>query len=205
MSHLVLVCGCDSSSREGTVESRCTCPCLTVEVNRTDRSTRAVGPSPPFQRPSSASTKRLPLRQARQLTTTSLLPAVNHTHVSGNMAAAIKALNARIRANPVSDYFCSTRESNNTRRYGARAGRTTAIACDEDEQSTDPMANTALTRRLLGPSLQLRHPNRSSNGHPKRPRNVNPPPHPNPKPTPTTTITPQTNHAPALTPVSQAP
>jgi hypothetical protein len=27
------------------------------------------------------------------------------------MAAAIKALNARIRANPVLDYFCSTRES----------------------------------------------------------------------------------------------
>ncbi|KAK5164137.1 uncharacterized protein LTR77_010228 [Saxophila tyrrhenica] len=27
------------------------------------------------------------------------------------MAAAIKALNARIRANPVTDYFCSTRES----------------------------------------------------------------------------------------------
>lgn len=27
------------------------------------------------------------------------------------MAAAIKALNARIRANPVSDYLCSTRES----------------------------------------------------------------------------------------------
>jgi len=26
------------------------------------------------------------------------------------MAAAIKALNARIRANPVADYFCSTRE-----------------------------------------------------------------------------------------------
>jgi hypothetical protein len=26
------------------------------------------------------------------------------------MAAAIKALNARIRANPVTDYFCSTRE-----------------------------------------------------------------------------------------------
>ena len=26
------------------------------------------------------------------------------------MAAAIKALNARIRANPVSDYLCSTRE-----------------------------------------------------------------------------------------------
>lgn len=30
------------------------------------------------------------------------------------MAAAIKALNARIRANPVSDYFCSTREPNPT-------------------------------------------------------------------------------------------
>lgn len=27
------------------------------------------------------------------------------------MAAAIKALNARIRSNPVTDYFCSTRES----------------------------------------------------------------------------------------------
>jgi hypothetical protein len=27
------------------------------------------------------------------------------------MAAAIKAINARIRANPVLDYFCSTRES----------------------------------------------------------------------------------------------
>ena len=27
------------------------------------------------------------------------------------MAAAIKALNARIRANPVTDYLCSTRES----------------------------------------------------------------------------------------------
>jgi hypothetical protein len=26
------------------------------------------------------------------------------------MAAAIKALNAKIRSNPVSDYFCSTRE-----------------------------------------------------------------------------------------------
>jgi hypothetical protein len=27
------------------------------------------------------------------------------------MAAAIKALNAKIRSNPVSDYFCSTRTS----------------------------------------------------------------------------------------------
>jgi hypothetical protein len=27
------------------------------------------------------------------------------------MAAAIKAINARIRANPVTDYICSTRES----------------------------------------------------------------------------------------------
>lgn len=36
-----------------------------------------------------------------------------NTHVENRatMAAAIKALNARIRANPVSDYFCSTRES----------------------------------------------------------------------------------------------
>jgi hypothetical protein len=30
------------------------------------------------------------------------------------MAAAIKAINARIRANPVADYLCSTRESTPT-------------------------------------------------------------------------------------------
>ena len=30
------------------------------------------------------------------------------------MAAAIKALNARIRANPVADYFCSTRTSDHS-------------------------------------------------------------------------------------------
>lgn len=35
-------------------------------------------------------------------------PVQQHSHIK--MAAAIKALNARIRANPVSDYLCSTRE-----------------------------------------------------------------------------------------------
>jgi hypothetical protein len=40
------------------------------------------------------------------------------------MAAAIKAINARIRANPVLDYFCSTRES-----YPDCATSTTSL-CD---------------------------------------------------------------------------
>ena len=35
-------------------------------------------------------------------------PEQSHTAVD-TMAAAIKALNAKIRANPVADYFCSTR------------------------------------------------------------------------------------------------
>lgn len=39
------------------------------------------------------------------------------------MAAAIKALNARIRANPVTDYLCSTRES-----YIGQEGVTVAMA-----------------------------------------------------------------------------
>ena len=58
-----------------------------------------------------------PANQSRHLTrtaaTTSLYtptpyPEQSHTDVD-TMAAAIKALNAKIRANPVADYFCSTR------------------------------------------------------------------------------------------------
>jgi hypothetical protein len=39
------------------------------------------------------------------------------------MAAAIKALNARIRANPVTDYFCSTRECDPAMRSGGEETR----------------------------------------------------------------------------------
>lgn len=49
------------------------------------------------------------------------------------MAAAVKALNARIRANPVTDYFCSTRESCHPART---RGRTTGCnALDNNECS----------------------------------------------------------------------
>jgi len=42
------------------------------------------------------------------------LSPVTNFKFTTNMAAAIKALNAKIRANPVADYFCSTRKRNQT-------------------------------------------------------------------------------------------
>ena len=60
------------------------------------------------------------------------------------MAAAIKALNARIRANPVTDYFCSTRECYSSPRLldpgGKRRARkqgTGARQCDFASQECE--------------------------------------------------------------------
>ncbi|KAK4952001.1 hypothetical protein LTR10_009921 [Elasticomyces elasticus] len=81
------------------------------------------------------------------------------------MAAAIKALNTRIRANPVSDYFCSTRESNQGKLELESAEHEQGVG----EESILIVWNA---RRLLGPGVELRYPNRSSNGHTKGPGNL---------------------------------
>ena len=67
------------------------------------------------------------------------------------MAAALSALNAKIRSQPVLNYVCSTRMSLNA----LTASKTQEIS--------------VLTfTRFLGPSLQFRYTDRSGHGRPKR-------------------------------------
>ncbi|KAK3650288.1 hypothetical protein LTR22_012615 [Elasticomyces elasticus] len=80
------------------------------------------------------------------------------------MAAAIKALNTRIRANPVSDYFCSTRESNQ--------GKLKLESAEHERMGKAHILIGWNARRLLGPGVELRYPNRGSNGHTKGPGNL---------------------------------
>jgi len=87
------------------------------------------------------------------------------------MAAAIKALNAKIRSNPYTDYLCSTRESPfENEMLPLRRAWT-------DMRSTVAHhSNRILTRmplyRLLGSRIQLWYPSRCRHGHTKGPRNV---------------------------------
>ena len=76
------------------------------------------------------------------------------------MAAALSALNAKIRSQPVLNYVCSTRTS--------KSGH----LADTAPNSTDHRLTMSTPYRFLGPSLQLRHPDRSRNGHAERSRNV---------------------------------
>lgn len=85
------------------------------------------------------------------------------------MAAAISALNAKIRSQPVLNYICSTRTSK-----PLPITPTTPLSTSDDDQLTKPPPPPIY--RFLGPSLQLRHPHRSRNGHPERSRNVCSPP-----------------------------
>lgn len=70
------------------------------------------------------------------------------------MAAAIKALNAKIRANPVLDYVCSTREFsyNSFPAYTARISthsKTSRAAPTSRLQSCDEERRTELTRLMI--------------------------------------------------------
>ena len=76
------------------------------------------------------------------------------------MAAAISALNAKIRSQPILNYVCSTRTS-------------------DPHHNTTLRSSTIITRlhslsdyRFLGPSLKLRHTHRRRHGHAERSRNV---------------------------------
>ncbi|KAK0347247.1 hypothetical protein LTR91_025456 [Friedmanniomyces endolithicus] len=60
------------------------------------------------------------------------------------MAAAIKALNARIRANPVSDYFCSTHF------WGPASNFGIPIAAVMDTQKDPEIISGPMTAALLG-------------------------------------------------------
>lgn len=105
--------------------------------------------------------------------TPEVLIRCDRTHLSSSsllvtptMAAAISALNAKIRSQPVLNYVCSTRTSN-----------TPPSALPETLQSYKTNKLPSSTR-LLGPSLQLRHPHRRRHGHAERSRNVPAPPIP---------------------------
>lgn len=69
------------------------------------------------------------------------------------MAALIKAANARIRSNPVTDYFCSTRK--------LRQRLTTAT---EVTGALAPEAGANGPTRFLGASIELRRPDRGGFG-----------------------------------------
>ena len=57
------------------------------------------------------------------------------------MAAAIKAINARIRANPVTDYFCSTRKSLSSRHGYSRCIEYSSVVTDHIIDFWGPASN----------------------------------------------------------------
>ena len=86
------------------------------------------------------------------------------------MAAALSALNAKIRSQPVLNYVCSTRTSK------IQPNQLPILLFNPNpyHRLTDLLTHILPTLcRFLGPSLQLRHPHRRRNGHAERSRYVN--------------------------------
>jgi hypothetical protein len=99
---------------------------------------------------------------------------------SVKMAAAIKAINAKIRSNKVLDYFCSTREFSQFRIPAQLVGTSTVSAClaehvaaihaairfEESEENRQDEADSIC--RFLGPSIEFWYPDCGSDGYTER-------------------------------------
>lgn len=121
------------------------------------------------------------------------LPSLPQSPV--NMAAAIKAINAKIRSNKVLDYVCSTRKCNPKPCHGSLLDRDRPVsglasvvqrgimihglllwlplvlimASLKQFPNERTMNNLTYLTRFLGPRLQLRYPRCCRDGHPEGP------------------------------------
>lgn len=107
------------------------------------------------------------------------------TPLTRNMAAAIKAINAKIRSNKVADYVCSTRKLHCSFVLASQACSRHRPRRRHEHDPLDPSCRLHTTfdrsrkltdyfslSRLLGPRLQLWYPRCSCDGHSERPGNV---------------------------------
>lgn len=135
-----------------------------------------------------------PLTQLRHLSCCDSIPTLSSFQGQFKrevtMAAAIKAINAKIRSNKVLDYVFSTRMFTISRSLASMGGRSRSglspcldgaieIACWRVLDAIQafmlclPMpwasADSILPSRFLGPSLEFRYPDRRRDGHSERP------------------------------------